>query len=712
MGRVAALWLAAAAWAWGGACSTDEGPLEDRDDGVAPFCDLGAPACRADDDCGGGNTCSESCCLPACASDGECDPAACGPLGCVCDDGACRARVCSASAECDGGRICVAGACVEPAAADAAVSCVVAPRFAAIREGMERALAVTARDAAGAVIHPSEPPSFTSSAPERVAVDEAGVARGGASPGRVVITAAIGGARCEAELWNHAAPAAGALRVVAIDEVSGLPLEGALVQLETGATPLTATTGPDGAAIFAAGAVPAAPRTISVFHDDYAWITVAATGASDLLLPLRRLVPDDRAGGFRGVFGPEELFHPDFVHAGIAGTSIPGNLIDLSVPLLVGPGRRTRVTIGATHDVDIPSGVILGLGNTWFKQEYQALGMAGGCDDPARAATCGLRSAWGIAGGVPLLDLPIDELVEGGGDLEAGELLSRLLPHFQRFRSAVVRDLRFDLHPLRGGVPDWDRFARLDLVATQRLSLRSTVLLPELPRVGGAWMDGAVVFGGVEVPDRGVVPLGITAGIDADTAAGGIPDGRVDHPSGASNGEVPLRIAPAHGGLEGSDYVILALAADLSRGGCTATDRRGCSALSGLVERAASIPFGTVIDFGGAPFVAPAEEASWTPSTRTFVRGARPAGDPGVLRLQLTGGGGRRWHVWMAADTATFQLPVPAGIADRGADASASVQALRLDVDLDGLVAFAGARPGDPGAVLRAFSTIDLPRAE
>src|SRR5690606_25228045 len=145
------------------------------------------------------------------------------------------------------------------------------------------------------------------------------------------------------------------------------------------------------------------------------------------------------------------------------------------------------------------------------KQTFHALGVPGVCADreDAAAAGCGIRAAWGIAGGVPLIDLPIDEITEGG--VGAGELRARLLPHFQRFRSAVVRDVPFALH--RGGAdaPAWERFAPHDLQATQRMALRAEVRVPSLPARGEEAMDGVVIFGGADVPDRGLVPLGITA---------------------------------------------------------------------------------------------------------------------------------------------------------------------------------------------------------
>lgn len=696
--------------AWAAGCSSGDGTVGRRDRTTAPKCELeGVTACSDDAACGAGMRCSDGCCLAACAAADDCGADACGPSGCVCDEGACRARTCSADAECAAGQACSAGTCVAMPDAALASTCTVAPRWSVLRAGATRPLSVQAYDASGRPLPIHAGFTFASDEPSRVAVDEAGTARAEGGAGTATITASLGGASCTAEVLAFAPPPEGTLRAVVVDELTGLPVANAQVQVETGAVPLTATTDATGAATFALAALPAGTRTISAFPADYAYVTVAGTGATDLLLPVRRLVPADRAGGFRGTFGPAEIFHPDNVQAGVAGTSIPGNLIDLSFSILIGPSRLTRVTIGNERDVRIPSGVVLGLGNTFFKQEYQALGVPGVCEDRARTAsgTCGVRTAWGVAGGVPLLDLPIDEITEGGEDLSVGALLSQLLPHFQRFRSAVARDVSFDLQPAAGGGPAWDAFTRVDLRATARMALRSTVALPQLPRLGDGWLDGAIVFGAADVPDRGVVPLGLTAGVDADTAAGETPDGRID--------ELALRIAPLHGGLEGSDYVVLALAANFAGmsaegGRCAPEDRSGCAAVSGLVDRAPSYPFDRRVDFAaGQGFVAPAEGASWNDAARTFATGGVPAGGANVMRVKLSAGDGRVWHVWLPADAGEVAVPMPAGVADRAAGARASVQALRLSVGLDELVRFDESSLADLVGLLSGFSTVDLP---
>lgn len=715
LGGRGGLAIAAGLWLWAG-CGDDK--VSGREDHqVDAVCDLeGVAACVTDADCGEGLGCSDDCCIPTCASEADCG-SGCGPLGCVCDEGFCQARVCSSDSGCSEGQVCADGACVAAPAPEQAASCALTPAFAPIRDGGTLSLAVKAYGTDGEPLPLSEGFTFESSAPARATVDESGVVTGGVDAGEVVITARIGGASCSATLTNYAAPPADSLRVVVIDELTGLPVSNAQVQVETGATPLSMSTDENGSAVFDHEMLPPSPFVISAFAEDYAWVTVVDASANDLLLPVRRLVPADLAGGFTGTFGPDSIFDPEDVHAGVAGTSIPGNLIDLSLPILVGPSQVTRVTIGEERDVKIPSGVVLGLGNTWFKEQYEALGVPGVCADRAKteAGLCGTRTAWGIAGGVPLIDLPLDRITEDGEDLSVGELLAQLLPQFRRFRSAVVRDVTFEMAPEVAGRPDPAKLTPLDLQATQRLSLLAPLQLPQLPAAasGSGFLDGVIGIGGADVIGRGVVPLGLTAGVDA--AEGETPDGKINDLDGNSTGELALRMAPQHGGIEGSEYVVLALAANFGaltdeNATCTAEDRSGCTALSGLVWTGDSVAFGQPIDLRDGGFVGLASGAAWDPASRTFTRGTVASGDPQIYRLRLSAGDGKTWYVWMPSSMATFTVPVPAGGGDRAASARASVQALRLSTDFERLLSWEDGRLSDLVPVITGFSTLDLPR--
>lgn len=715
MGR-RSLGLALLLGLWGvGGCGTDDSEGGEKKPLVTQCEFEEIDSCRNDVDCGEGLGCRDSCCLPRCELASDCGAQGhCGDLGCVCDEGICLGLVCASDVGCSNGLSCIAGECVAPVALSEVAGCELAPLFGVVKEGEGFAFSIQALSSEGLPLRVQEGFSFESTDPARAVVTPGGEVIGGAVAGEVEIVATFGAGSCRATVLNQGPKAPDVLRVVVVDELTGLPIPDAMVQVETADVPVSRSTDEAGKVELPLSSLPAGARTLSAFHDDYAWITVVGVSGDDRLLPLRRLVPEDRAGGFRGRFGPASLFDPENVQAGLAGTSLPGNPIDISLPILAGPSRRTVVTIGEEREVDIPSGIVLGLGNTWFKEEYQALGLPGACDDESlsRLGRCGVRSAWGMAGGVPLLDLPLDQITEGS--LEAGDLLAQLLPQFRRFRSAVVRDVSFELAPTKDGLPDPARMTPLDLQATQRLALRPTLLLPELPAFGESRLDGVIALGGADVPGRGLVPLGLTAGIDAE--AGEVGDGLVNDPDGNSNGELPLRLAPQHGGVEGNPYVLLALAANFnalgdSDAGCTVGDRKGCTALAGLLERRGDLAFDETVDLRPRGFVGLASSAEWLPDIREFRPGATPSGAPDLFRLKLVGEGGRTWHVWFSPGTSVVRVPVPGGMeTDRVASSRGSLQALRVGRDLDGVLGYGRAGLSSIGEEVEAFSSVDLPR--
>lgn len=715
MGRRA--WVVALLGGWLGwsACGTDDdGPVDKKR--LTAVCEYeGIQSCRNDTECNGGLGCRDNCCLPRCEQASDCGESShCGDLGCVCDEGICLGLVCSSDAGCAEGLRCVAGACVEPDPVDRITGCRIDPLYVVVKEGEGIRLSVQALAADGTTLAVEDGFSFQSGDPGRASVSPDGTVVGGATAGEVAIVASLGAGSCSATVFNQGRKPDDVLRVTVVDELTGLPIPNAMVQVETEDVPFSLSTDGMGKVEFRLAGLPPAPWTVSAFQEDHSWLTVVEVSSEDLLLPLRRLVPVDRAGGFRGQFGPKSLFDPENVQAGLAGTSIPGNPIDISLPILVGPSRRTTVTIGEERQVDIPSGIVLGLGNTWFKEEYQALGLPGACEDRGRSAAgrCGVRSAWGVAGGVPLLDLPIDRITEGS--LEAGDLLAQLLPQFKRFRSAVVRDVSFDLAPTVDGLPNPEAMTRVDLQATQRLALRPTLVVPELPTTGEGRLDGVIALGAADVPGRGLVPLGLTAGIDAEQ--GETPDGLLDDPEGRSNGQLPLRLAPQHGGIEGHPYVLLALAADFGALGdsdteCTLEDREGCTALAGLIERRDDLAFDETVDFRQGGFVGLPTSAAWLPDIRQFDLGEFPSGAPDLFRLQLVGSEGRTWHVWFPAGITEVRVPVPGGMAtDRVAGSRGTLQSMRTGTTLDRILGFDAARLSSIGTQLKAFSSVDLPR--
>lgn len=683
----------------GTTCS--DAPAPDERPGRLSRCDIeGLPACG--NGCGAGALCVEGCCHRACTDPADCAGApGCDGFGCACEEGACIPTACSASAECAKGEHCVGGSCLVVEEVEVA-SCRLLPPWETLRPGTEFRPALVAFDAEGRRIVPT--PSY------RLEVSDAhlasvadGIVLGGEGEGIVEVLARVGRATCTAELESLGALPDGRARVVVLDALSRLPVEGARVQVEAGGDPVVATTDARGVAAWALDALPPPPWTISVFHEDRRYVTLVGVSEPDVLVPLWPNPDRPLAAGFSGRFHSSR-FEPSRLNFGLAGATIPGNLVDLDVFVLVGPVETVPIDIGGARSADLSAGLVFGLGNTWFKERYRVEAVPGACADreASRKGRCGVRTAWGLAGGIPLEDLPLDA-IESRQSVEAGRLLAELLPHVRRLQSAIVPSVELEALPRKSGAPDFAALPTLDLHATERLALRVQVRLSPLPE---SYVDGAIGLVGARVPQEGLVPLGLTGAVVQQGSR------EVVDPVRGRRGVLDLRFAPLHGGIEGSEYVVLVLALDLEglSGGkpCRNEDRAGCTPIAGLLASARSLPWGTEVDLAAQGFLGFADAARFDAAARRLEVGATPEGTT-LLRLELVSAG-RAWEVFFPADRSAIELPVPVGAADRLDDPAGTLQAMDVDLDLDALVAPGAVDLADFTLRTRRFSSMDLPR--
>lgn len=541
-----------------------------------------------------------STCQPGCRTRADCTAAVrgqyalvecSGTLGCNCDEGTCVAALCSVDGDC-GTQVCRGGRCVAAPAASAVAKCVVYPDALVMPVGASAAFHVLALDSAlnpvvvpaGATWSALDSSVSTSSPPGNSATFTAG-----STPSASLVAAVqadFGGASCSARvLVVPAAAASGHVLAVVTDELTGRPVGGATVVVSdvgTGAELGSSSALTAGSYDVTVTGTPT-QVTVTAFHPDFDYLTVASypmSGSRVLSMPLRRNVFDQR-GGYRGTFVDTPATAN--VHLGTAALSLPGSPGDISALQVFGPPVPTHVVVGTAinqSDVPVPATRFMGFSDQPIKSEVAALGLAGTCQDLAGApdearilaGSCGTRSAWGLSGDVPLGDLPIDVFMGGGAPVDYGKVWSRLMPVFRKYRSALVRDVAYSLSPTPcvNGTPAgapcpsgaWD--LRADAGFTSRdltfdgvpLGFSFAASVPDLPRRKGAYVNGALVVGAVDMPGRGTVVLGIGLGVNT---AGNL--ARVDMQANLPReGLMLVRMAPTHAGFEGLGYRLMAVA--------------------------------------------------------------------------------------------------------------------------------------------------------
>lgn len=707
---------------------TVSGCSKDEDPPPVSNCEPNEVGCAAEGEmcffsinCPAGNICNkttdelydadkaaDTCVKVVCASDSECTA----PKTCSLER-ICEAPVCQNNNDCSGGNICSGGACVPPANAADVASCTVVTPSGAIRQGATLELAAVARNANGVVL-PSIRFTWASSNPNAVAVAEE-VATGGTMNGAAELTAKVLGnesVTCgrSVTLNNFATLAAGEVRVVLVADDNGQPVDGAEVTLIAGGNPTTQTTGADGSTTFAG--VGGAAESITVIKTGWQYISVISP-PNDVFLPVPRFLDRTKAGGFRGSIDISAARRGD-VKLGIAGPSLPSNLLDFEFESLIGDFINTTIDapeLGLNNEnVDLPGGVVFALGSKKFTDD--SAGANTRCQGQAPTedelgcyvarAPAGPRAAWTLAGRLTLASVSqiagtLTSAFGGGGteDLPIGDILTKVLPLLRSLNHGINAGLVIEEFPkvnVAGqngncadpNLPDYDdkcqgdfsRYQQISLAASQRLAIDSAVTVPTLPRsADGSYADGVVVISAAITEGRGMVPLGLSAGLDVleDETADGRVAG-VEKPFGEQSqklddGEVPLTMAPPHSGVEGSKIAMVAIAID-----------QGAISGDGGVQFSGIVRFVDRIDaqssFGNASFLA-APTGTVDVATARFTPTAAVAG-AGIVRIEL-GRGANTWLVYAPAGATPIEFPnVARARADIvGAGMDAYIQAVR-----------------------------------
>ena len=375
------LWTAIAAAAL--ALTACGGPaLSKTDAGAKDAGGTGDGSCVMQEDCVGGDVGLMDCvnykCVPFCRTKEDCaigkrgaafDLPECDVgLGCQCDNFSCVAQLCSADVDCGTTNVCRSGKCVASPEASTVASCQVTPDVVVVKAGAKVTFNVSAWDATKAPVIVKAGATWsavgaaltlTSGATGNTATFTGAAATSGTAPADSA-QASFGSVTCKAKvIVVPSTVPAGKVDVVVVDELSGRPIEAAKVVVSQ----------PDGTAVDQGGAAflatdakgfvelsigsPALTKyTVSAFHADYSYLTIAnyepGTGpdAGTLLIAVRRNQVD-KYGGYKGTF--KNVPVGSDVHAALAGMSLAGCITDLNIQQLLGPSVQKDIVIGCCH---------------------------------------------------------------------------------------------------------------------------------------------------------------------------------------------------------------------------------------------------------------------------------------------------------------------------------------------------------------------------
>jgi hypothetical protein len=232
--------------------------------------------------------------------------------------------------------------------------------------------------------------------------------------------------------------------------------------------------------------------------------------------------------------------------------------------------------------------------------------------------------------------------------------------------------------------PDYARFEEWNLTAGTALSILSRVVVPPLPErpTSDACLDATLLVAGVVLPERGLVPLGLSAGLPEGSGCAAAfpasvpPFGRQTSPLPA--GTLPLWSAPKHSGLESAERLTLAAIAIATPEG------DGRVSMSARFEEMDAIPADTTIRGSFLPL--PIVELDVTSASLAMLEPAPP--EATYRRLDLSRPG-QSAVIFAPAELAAFELPNIAGLrAALSLDARATIEVGEMTASYSTLFTF------------------------
>ncbi len=652
------------------------------------------PQCTLDADC---KDAQQQCLAGRCTLASECEQGSntCGDFA-ECIGGKCHALLCRGQQDCAENEVCDSGECVVPQISE---KCTIVTRGGTIAPNQRVRLEAFAYDAQGQGIATRF--IWKSSVPGVAALDETTLV-GGTTAGTSVVTARAtssrGGANgatidCEGliQFNNVGLVQPGGLRILVAHGENQIPIAGAQVVINGGQPVISDAAG------LATFPIPTGAFEVSVFSDDYNYVTIQGVSARDVRIPLTPRRGSGKVAGFTGAFDPSNITTRGEVTLGLAGASISGGLLDVDLTRLLGETFVTKMNIpgmgGGT--VPLPGGVIAYGGLGGFQIDIKKNYYVNTAD--------GARVGWGLAGKVPLNH--IMGLFQGGGTGSIAEVLTTVLPLFSRFEHAA-KPLHLlelprvaDSTDINGNgnrtemLPDYANFPVVSIAPKIRQTLASEILISNFPQLNGGPAEAAVLVGGAMLDAPGLIPLGISATADED--GDGRPDARM------------LYMAPPHGSATGGRFSVMAIAFSENSFGGSGSAMELASEFSVALWNGESLP--TSIRLGTFP---DASQGQIHNSQREiqFTTNAGP-----VYRMRFIGEE-RTWDVWAmgapgsaAEFTHTMKVPMaPVGRQDLFTSSTVMLDAIRSSVTLDDLIRSTGVGLRNAGLVSTSYNRTRL----
>ena len=523
--------------------------------------------CTSDADCDEGEICEDrrGICLPANTCDPANPPAACEP-----------GQVCVYQ---DGNPVCQDASDLTPPD-----SCTITPSRLFIGNGATADIKASGFLESGAMA-PNAEFSFTGDAALTISDSTVTGTCNSGMPCNYTLTATalVGDASCEATVTVYPSVDEEDFRVLVIVESDHDTLNAAKVvaKLSDGTLDVQETDS-NGAYTWAGKANDI--EAVSVFEPYYHWQTVVGPPTNDLVLYTNRVPNPTRVAGMKGHFNFDNVQTFGEVKMALAGAPISANWINLDFEGILGEIASTPVDIPDIYSGNMlmPSGFTFEISDEPMKDYFVTF------DEP------GATTLWGLGGKFKLADVGgiIGEVATSTVDeVNIGSILAQVLPFFNTFSHAAITGLEvtetnYPSNPFGGAVPYdmWnglleftdDTAVNLNTLLTQS----HTYEIPTIPCVpgkisgstcvDGAYTTGVVLVTGTVVPGQGVVPLGITLGLDDPDTEDGInqSDGKIDYLEGTVSspgaGYMIVDAAPQHDGLEGNLLTTLAFALDVN----------------------------------------------------------------------------------------------------------------------------------------------------